>query len=594
MKLILIAHKYLKRYPALTLVTLCSIVIASLFEGASFGMLIPLIQSMVQKGPNILEKIPLLGNIAVFHTSTDKMMPVFFILMLLFLLLLVKNIFIYVSNVLIAKLRFGIIKDLRTALMGNLLGYDAKYFDSAKTGYIIANMTTETERIGNFVMSVLQFVALSGRVGTYLVLLFLISWKASIGIFLLMAFILIPIELIMGKLKKIGKLVSRCVAEYNYKLTEILGGMAVIRTLGTGAVEREAFNAACENSSDSQYLANKYIHLIIPLSEVGVFGLLTLFFFIFINVAEISLASTFPFIATYFLILGRALTQLNSVNSQRSDAMSLLAAFANYEYINNPADKKTIKSGSRLIKTFSDSIDFAGVYFSYTDGNPVLKDINFSIPKGKITALVGASGAGKSTIVNLILRFYDVDSGQILVDGLNLKDLALSKWRGKIGFVSQDIFIFNNTLKNNISYGCDDAKDEDIVRAAKASYAHDFIVNMPDGYDTLLGERGVTLSGGEKQRISIARSVMHNPEILILDEATSSLDTETERLITEAINKLARGRTVIAIAHRLSTILHADNIVVLDKGRVVESGKHEDLLAKEGMYKKLFDMQFTI
>ena len=447
MKLIVTAYKYLKRYPTLSAAVLCSIIIASLFEGASFGMLIPLIQSMVQEGAK----------------------TILLIFISLFALLLMKNVFIYVSSLLIAKLRFEIIKDLRIKLMDNLLGYDAKYFDGAKTGHMIANMTTETERIGNFIKSVLQSVALSGRVAAYGVLLFLISWKVSIAIFLLIAVVLIPIELIMTKLRRIGTLVSKSIAQYNFKLTEILGGMRLIRTRGTEDLEKEGFDAACSNTSRFQYKSNKYINLIVPLSEVGIFGAIVLCLFILISVTEINFADAFPFIATYFLVLARALTQLNNINSRRSDAMSFLAAFGNYEALNDPKDKKTIKSGDRLVERFSDSINFDNVSFSYVKGKAVLSNINFRIPNGKITALVGASGAGKSTIVNLILRFYDADSGKILVDGVSLKDLSLRAWRRNIGFVSQDIFIFNANVKNNIAYGCVDSSAESVTKAAKTT-----------------------------------------------------------------------------------------------------------------------------
>lgn len=592
MKLILIASKYLKKYPILTGAVLFSIVIASFFEGASFGMLIPLIQSMTSEAINVLERIPFMNYLSSFFSSMNQTRAISLIFVSIFLLLAVKNVFIYISDILTEKLTFGFKKDLRANFMDNILGYDTKFFDNVKTGHIISNINVETERMATFMRAVLRFVALSGRVLAYILLLFLISWKVSIVIFLLIASVLIPIELIMKKVKKLGVGISQANADYNYKLTELVSGIRLIKGVGTEDLEKSSFRTKAEELSYSQYRCVKYMDLIIPLSEVFIFGLMVLSFLILINVVKIDIANTFPFIATYLLVLARTLTQLNNLNGQRSMAMNNLAAFTAYEKMYDEKDKKTIRSGDRDIDKLSDSIEFKDINFSYINGKDVLKKINIKMPKGRITALVGASGAGKSTAVNLILRFYDVSSGEILVDGINLRDLMLKKWRRKIGFVSQDIFIFNTSIKNNISYGHDDIQEQEIIKAAKAANAHDFIMDLPDEYDTILGERGVKLSGGQKQRISIARSIIHNPEILILDEATSSLDTETERLITEAIDRLTKDRTVIAIAHRLSTILHADNIIVLDKGRVVEEGRHEDLLRKNGLYKRLCDAQF--
>ncbi|MFC1576472.1 ABC transporter ATP-binding protein [Candidatus Omnitrophota bacterium] len=597
MKLIFTAFRYLKKHPFLSIAVLFSIIITALFDGASFGMLIPLIQSMTAKAASqagAFGNVPFIGYLSTFLSSMTQAKAISIIFITLFILLLVKNIFIYISNILIAKLRFATTRDTRVNLMNNLLEYDTRYFDNVKTGHIIGNINTETERMGDFVQSVLRFIALSGRVLAYITLLFLISWRMSIVISLLIAVVLIPIELIMKKVKRMGMRVSEAIADYNHKLTEVLNGVRLIKVCGTEDMEKKNFKTEANNVYSSMYKSNKYAHLIIPLSEVCIFGLIVICFLVLINMTKIDMANTFPFIATYLLVLGKTLTQLNALNGSRSEAMKRLAAFTVYESMYDKKDKKTIETGNKAAEKFSDLIEIKDVNFSYIEGEKVLQDINVSIPKGKITALVGASGAGKSTLVNLIPRFYDVNSGEILVDGTNLRNLVIKEWRKKIGFVSQDIFIFNTSIKDNISYGRADLSEEEVFNAAKAANAHSFIMGLPDGYNTMLGERGIRLSGGQKQRISIARSIIHNPEVLILDEATSSLDTETERLITEAIDRLTKDRTVIAIAHRLSTILHADNIVVLDKGRIIESGCHADLLQKNGLYKRLYETQFSI
>lgn len=589
-----IAIKYMKRYPALSTIVICSIMAASIFEGASFGMLIPLIQSMVSTSGNLVGKMPFITPLTAPLLSMNQTQVISLIFIFLFLILLLKNVFIYLSQVLIAKLRFCATRDFRISLMNNLLEYDIKYFENQKIGHIISVFNTETVRMGDFIMAVLQLTVLLGRVSVYIALLFFISWKASFAVFLLMSLILIPIEFILKKVKNLGIRFSQVLASYNFKLTEILNGIRLIRECSEENVEKQNFKNETDNTYHVMYTRSKYLQLIVPLSEVFIFGLIILCFLALINFMKIDTAKSFPFIATYLLVLGRTLTQLNALNNMRASAVYNLAAFTGYEEIHDEKGKKTIKDGKTVIKKFSDSILFKNVNFSYVPGKPVLKNINLRVPKGKIVALVGASGAGKSTIVKLISRFYDRDSGEILVDGIDLKELMLKEWRKKIGFVSQDIFIFNTSVKNNIAYGRAYLGEDAIIKAAKAANSHDFIMNLPNGYDTVLGERGVKLSGGQKQRISIARAIIHNPDTLILDEATSSLDTETEKLITEAVDKLTKDRTVIAIAHRLSTVLHADNIIVLDDGSIIEEGNHRDLIRKNGSYKRLYDAQFNL
>ncbi len=590
MKMIKLAFRHLRGKLGLTFGVLTLIIMASFFDGVSFGMLVPLVQSMTADTAGLIEKLPLINKM----DSISRTQLVSLIFAAFLVLIALKNVFIYASSVIIARIRFMATRDLRVNLMDKLLGYDTKYFDSVKSGHIISNINVETRRMGNFIAAVLQFIAIFWRILAYTVLLFAISWKVSLVILLLIMGVLLPIEFILKRVKKLSMSISEAFSVYNNKLTEILNGIRLIKSRSTEDQEKESFSSAAHDVYKFQFINNNYMNLIIPLSEVLVLGLVVVLFLVLINLFNIDVAKSFPFIITYILVLARMLTQLNTLNGRRSAALHDIAAFSNYDLMSDATGKKTIESGNIEMAKFTNSILFNKVSFAYSEDNSVLKDITMEIPQGRITAFVGESGVGKTTIVNLILRSYDVSSGEILVDGTNLKDLNLKSWRKRIGFVSQDVFIFNTSVADNISYGHPNVSEEEIINAAKAANIHDFIDSLSDKYNTVLGERGVKLSGGQKQRISIARAIIHDPEILILDEATSSLDTKTEQQINETIDKLTKKRTVIAIAHRLSTILHADKIFVLENGKIIEEGNHANLIEKSGSYKKLYETQFNL
>jgi subfamily B ATP-binding cassette protein MsbA len=286
--------------------------------------------------------------------------------------------------------------------------------------------------------------------------------------------------------------------------------------------------------------------------------------------------------------------ELTSVNNRIQESTS--AAKRVFEILDIEPDIKEAPNAIEL-KEFKDEIVFENVWFSYNgtkNGDFILKGINLKVKKGEILAIVGPSGAGKSTLVDLIPRFYDPTEGRILIDGIDLRMIKIKSLRDKIGIVTQETILFNDTIRNNIAYGLEDCPIDKIIEVAKAANAHDFIMQLPNGYDTVIGERGMKLSGGQRQRISIARALLKNPPILILDEATSNLDAESEILVQEAIERLMQNRTVFVIAHRLSTIRNADRIIVIDNGRIVQEGKHEELIHQDGLYKKLYEMQFNI
>jgi subfamily B ATP-binding cassette protein MsbA len=592
MNIFSVTVRLLKRYPALIASVMSAITISSMLEGASFAMLIPIVQSMTTGSIDMAGKGRLFQWLGQHLISGGGMTQVARLFIMLLSLIAVKNIFIYLAHIRLAKLRFSISRDLQVALMDDLIDYDVAYFDSMKAGHILSVLNNETRRMGDFMSSMLNFLSLSMKIFIYIALMFLISWQASIAVFALIASVLIPLEFIMRKVKRIGVQISRAHASIDAKIFEILSGIRVIKSFVAERIEKKLFKEAADDVYRYQYKHNLYSGLIIPLSETLILLLAVGCFLMMMRVKSVDMARLFPFIATYLLVLVRMLTQLNNLNARRSEAMSNLAAFSMYDNMRDKEGKKTIESGSRVPGPLSRGIEFAGVGFAYADGKSVLKDININIRSGKTTAIVGVSGAGKSTLINMILRFYDTVSGRITIDGINIKDIDLGWWRRSIGLVSQDVFIFNTTVKDNIAYGSDSAVMDDVVRAAKLANAHDFIMALPQQYETVLGDRGVKISGGQKQRISIARAILHDPQILIMDEATSSLDSETEKSIKDAMDRLAKDRTVIAIAHRLSTVAHADNIVVLDGGKVVESGSHVSLISRESVYKRLYEAQF--
>lgn len=371
-------------------------------------------------------------------------------------------------------------------------------------------------------------------------------------------------------------------------LVDTLGGIKIIKSFSNEDFSIKKFQQV--NSS----LKKLFIRLQLNQITANIFSE-PLIFLIVIGLMVFSVqVLNMPLILmiTFFLVFLRLIPQFRLINSNYLIILQYLPHFAKVEEIIKKEGKTYLPDGFREIKTFRSGIEFSHVYFRYPESEDfVLKDISLTIEKNKITALVGTSGGGKTTTVDLILRLHDPDEGVIKADGIDLHEFRRSHWHRIIGVVHQDPYLFNDTIYNNILYGKPDAKKEEVFNAAKLSNAHDFILKLPDKYDTTIGERGIKLSGGEKQRIALARALIKNPEILILDEATSSLDSESERLIKEAIARVGRSKTIIIIAHRMSTIVDAGRIIVIEDGKVAEEGTHEELLQKEGVYKKNYGLQ---
>ena len=502
----------------------------------------------------------------------------------------VKNIFLYIKNISLTYVQFNLITSIRTSIYNHFHSLSLSFFDKAKSGELtsivvtdVANMRvafgTSFHRIFVEPVNILMFISL----------LFVINVNLA-----LYALIIVPVTAIIifwigRSIRRKSMRTAKQIAGIMNILTEILNSIRVVKAFGTEAYETKRF----KKEQDRYYnlISRRAILRLTasPISETigAVIGVSLLW----VGGLDVLVAETMSpedfirFILILFSVLGpiRLLSNV-SVDLQKG-AASAQRVFAILdqppEIIDNP--------NAITLNTFSGEIDFQNVGFNYIEGETVLNGISFSIPKGKVVAIVGPSGSGKSTIADLIPRFYDIGSGAILMDGINIRDAKLASLRNQMGIVTQETILFNETIEFNITYGVENHSQRELELAAQAANAYDFILDQPKGFQTIIGEKGVKLSGGQRQRLAIARAILRNPPILILDEATSSLDTESERKVQTALEHLMQDRTTLVIAHRLSTIQRADSIVVLDKGQIVETGTHDSLLKEKGLYAKLFE-----
>ncbi len=497
------------------------------------------------------------------------------------------------SAAIMIPLRTGIVRDIRVTVYRKVVKLPLAFFSDERKGDIIARMSGDVMEVENSIMSSLDMLIKNPiLILFYFTTLIVTSWQLTL-------FTLLVLPVMGWVMGRVGRALKRQSLDAQNKwsetmtqLEETLGGLRIIKAF----IAEEKMNERFERCSNELRRANTRVStrqaLAHPMSEfLGTILIVFVLWFggtlILGNHASID-ASTFIF---YMVILYSLINPLKEFSKAGYNIPKGLASMERIDKILKAEDTIIESSDAKEIKQFGDEIVFKNVNFSYDGNREVLKDINLTVKKGRTIALVGQSGSGKSTLVDLLPRYHDVTEGEILIDGVNIKDVKIHDLRAMIGNVNQEAILFNDTFFNNIAFGVQNATLEEVMAAAKIANAHDFIMETPDGYDTNIGDRGGKLSGGQRQRISIARAILKNPPILILDEATSALDTESERLVQEALEHLMRSRTTIAIAHRLSTIKNADEICVMHEGRIVESGTHDSLLAMNGYYKRLNDMQ---
>jgi len=602
-----ILTRFIPPYKKFLFLTVFFNLLSAVLNIFSFMFIVPILQILFEMDNNVYEFIPwdcadmgmkdiALNNFYYYVTEMIQSQGASTTLLILGLFLafmtMLKTGAYFLSSATIIPIRTGVVRDIRVQLYKKILSLPLGFFSEERKGDIIARMSGDVQEIENSIMSSLDMLFKNPiLIIAYFSTLMMISWQLTLFTICVLPLMGWLMGFVGKQLKRKSLIAQGQWSDLMSQVEETLGGLRIIK----------AFNA--EEKMDKRFMQSNNLYrgtinrvntrqqLAHPMSEfLGTILIVIVLWFggtlILNNESNIDA----PSFIYYLVILYSLVNPLKEFSKASYNIPKGLASMERVDKILMAENKLIEPAQPKEIKELAQSIEYRNVSFKY-DSKWVLKDINLTIEKGKTIALVGQSGSGKSTLVDLLPRFYDVQEGEVLIDGVNIKDATLHGLRSIMGNVNQEAILFNDTIYNNITFGVKDATMEQVIEAAKIANAHDFIMASEQGYDTMIGDRGGKLSGGQRQRISIARAILKNPPILILDEATSALDTESERLVQEALERLMKSRTTIAIAHRLSTIRNADEICVLHEGQIVERGTHEQLLALDGYYKKLCDMQ---
>jgi ATP-binding cassette, subfamily B, bacterial MsbA len=571
--------------------------VASILDAFAFTLLIPFLNALFQR-PQLIEGLGLIARvqkqaIGAFLDPAQPLDSLKAVIFVMLALVLAKNVFVWLGGQIGAGLQEYVTRDLRDTLFRHLQRLPIGYFHRTKTGQIMSTVLADTEQTRGVITEVVTRTLQNGTmVVVNVIVLLSISSRLTLLALVIAPLLTLALLPILRKLRRGHRRLRGEYGEITSVLQEVISGVRLVKSFRGESYEDSRFTRASNSYSSGAARITRISFLSQPLTEVIGTTIAVLILWIGARQALQSQGMGGAQLITFMIIVMRLLPPLKQLSQLPTTAQqSLAAAERLFAVLDHPTEVQ-LDRGTKEVAGFRHGIEFDRVGFAY-DQDPVLSDISFVAKRGDVVALVGPSGAGKTTLVDLIPRFYESTSGRILLDGLDTREIRLDSLRSLTGVVSQDTVLFNDTVFRNVAYGSAGTKTRDeVIAAARAANAHDFIMQLPEGYDTILGERGTRLSGGQRQRLAIARALLTDPPILILDEATSALDAESERLVQQAIDRLLENRTVFVIAHRLSTVAHANLILVLDQGRIVERGTHDELLGRRGMYHRLHSLQF--
>ena len=578
----------------------------ALFNTFNYAMIIPILNSMFSDGFSFtpVYEMPALsfnGEVlqlwlnyfytTIFGTEWRITNVLVLLAVILIAMNLLSNLFRYLGGYTVENMRVTTVQRMRNAMFDCVIGKDVGYFGGQRKGDIISRITSDVMVVQFCITNTLQVAFREPfLIIGYLVLMLNISWQLALFSVLFLPMVGFIIGNIVKKLRRPASKSQQRMGDLVSVLDESLGGIKIVKTYTATEYIKDKFHALNKSLSDTLLWMARRQQLASPMSEflgITAVAIILVFGGSLVMKGSLSAAGFIAFIAAFSQItrpVRAFIDQFANINQGVAAGERIFAIIDAENEIKDAPDAEEFKG-------FNDKIEFRNVHFSYDESREIIHGVSFEVRKGETVALVGPSGGGKSTLSELMERFYDTDSGDILFDGKSIRSFKQDSLRATMSLVSQETVLFNDTIRNNIALGRIDATDDEIVAACKVANAHNFISESPEGYNTNIGDRGTKLSGGQRQRLSIARAVLKNPEFLILDEATSALDTESEKLVQDALTNLLKGRTSIVIAHRLSTIMNADRIFVIDDGRIVEEGKHDELLAKGGVYAKLVELQ---